>query len=1208
MTSQISEGFGRLFEVGFNVGALNCIEQYKIKHNYGSLYREELQQLNYGKIRQRITDKVISALDRDIAQTWSTFFLQTGFLNGLNFCREYLNAIGWDQAHRLKRVEVVYFHCRFSGENSLGTYDIENDESWYRRVLTQLPFDNRLYIDEYKTKGEFLNADTLVLLKYGNSYRVLCVDLSAFAIRSQVDVQNLDYVEIIRNLLRRDVSYLRSKSVFSRLRLDTGTLDFEISPDLKSYFSAFKYDDKESAKLIQAAGYIYSFYQFLRATQIIPDNASLCFNAVGYSNRYINAMSVNKQNLDILKTCYEIYKYDSSDKDMQSGRLSVMNRIKRSAYTSFENGKEFIDAILAVSPGEVKQIPTHSECITGFVNSVATLPPDLTTHLGLPEKMNLRDAHALLLKKSLLSSDSFVFLTGNPGIGKTTAIVDFLKLHIDEGFLFFYVSPRKQVNLDIIEKFKVEDKQRLCDDRIFTINSHSNLINDNFGRATVEYTSNQHQGKLPKQGVEFIDSKDTESQSKRTHRLKDKSDNRICDAGRKSRGVLESVCEAISTVIENNISNQIVATTSIQALKISNLGTTLKHFEKIFRNAYDPRAGKIFPERMQQVSSRIKHFFVMIDEITGDDTGVEFLHAIHAILDKYKLYNSNGFNTKIIVADASIVNQEIITQHLSQSAPEPDKIYFRRASDESKAPITKQHFKFKNLPATIINTNSYPAKSLTITYKLLIQIEEFNEHLVQSKSYIDNSIRDEILKDIEALLDKPDVEQFIVYIQNKKKLSELIAQIKKHRKFELYIDYLEIHANLSEQEKQKIHDFQNDVKVVFMTASGSRGLSFPKVKNILVEIPKFQIEKNLMEIIQVIYRGRGNEITDNQDKELTFYLASTSYYELDKEKDKDKQISQQKSLLSLIDILLLLKAAIMTRIFGTGRIGRDNFIIVPIGGKSIFAAGESYSAQMSNLINLLKQEIYRNRSDILLQNIYKSLKQLLGEAEFVIQGAAKSNYLTLREAFNKKFLETHNTLDKLLDFKLIEPAYINGGILIVPIPKNTLEETYLMKLADINELVNDELWRNMQKISHSQYYPESLRAAIKDAIELIKKLREKQEADEINKNHYLELHSLREDQYYAFPLFAFISGEAMRAYFSNQPEEPEDRCFRDILATYIHTCYPVGNILPIGSNYKEFPFVVFRSYSLKERRQKVFTDNYLLSSNELNVLNIILSN
>lgn len=76
---------------------------------------------------------------------------------------------------------------------------------------------------------------------------------------------------------------------------------------------------------------------------------------------------------------------------------------------------------------------------------------------------------------------------------------------------------------------------------------------------------------------------------------------------------------------------------------------------------------------------------------------------------------------------------------------------------------------------------------------------------------------------------------------------------------------------------------------------------------------------------------------------------------------------------------------------------------------------------------------------------------------------------------------------------------------------------------------------------------------------------------------------------------------------SLQSYEPEDERFRDILAAYIRLLYPVGNILPIGNNYQDFPFVVFRSYSLEEMRQKVFTDKYLLSSNELNVLNLILS-
>jgi hypothetical protein len=81
----------------------------------------------------------------------------------------------------------------------------------------------------------------------------------------------------------------------------------------------------------------------------------------------------------------------------------------------------------------------------------------------------------------------------------------------------------------------------------------------------------------------------------------------------------------------------------------------------------------------------------------------------------------------------------------------------------------------------------------------------------------------------------------------------------------------------------------------------------------------------------------------------------------------------------------------------------------------------------------------------------------------------------------------------------------------------------------------------------------------------------------------------------------------MKQYFESNPEEPEDQRFKDILSTYIRSLYPVGNVLPIGHTYKEFPFVVFRSYSLGEIRNKLFTEKYLLNSQELNVLNLILS-
>jgi hypothetical protein len=1199
MKSEIAEDLGRLFEVGFNIGILAYIEENKIKHNFGNLYRQELQQLNLAKIRRRVVDKVISNLEREMADNWCTFFIQKGFLSGLNFFQEYIKSTGWYQPHKLQNVEILYYQCRFNGDNSIGTYDTKDDLQWFREVLTQFGNLDTQYINRYKKKGEFLNADTLILLRHRRQHRVICVDLSVFSINTNKDVINLDYIEIIRRLLIRDISYLRSKSVFSNLCIDTQSLGLELSEGLKTYFTAFKYRDKESTKSIQAACYLHSFYEFIKETAILPDTADVLFNSIGYSDRGISTISIQRENLDILKTCYQIYKHDSSPKEIPEARKQVLNQIKRSAYSSFEHGKQFVDSLLEIPADKITLLPRHTDKITGFINSVGKVSPELMQKLGLNESLNLRQAHAELIKKALISQDTYIFLTGNPGIGKTTAIVDFLKDHINEGFLFFYVSPRKQVNLDIIKKFKIKNSENLCDDRLLAINTHSNLISDNSGSYTVQYTCNQRHGDFVEKSVNFLDSRNVERKERRSDRLKQITDNEIQDIGQKAKGVLNSICEAISTLVESQKSNNIIASTSIQSLKITNNGNTLKHLEKIFRNAYNSKENKVFPQRMQEISQKIKHLFIMIDEITGDDGGVEFLDGIHQIISKYELMDSrHGFNTKVIVADASIVDKDIIIQHLSDISPEPDKIYFRRATNTSQ-PLWVEPLQFKGLPATVINTNSYPASNLSISYQILIESSKFSEEARLNQNYnLEGSLKREILKDIEALLNRLDVEQVIVYIQNKRRLAELIDKIKQHRGgFEKYTHYLEIHANISEEEKQEIEKFQETVKVVFMTASGSRGLSFPKAKHILVDIPKFEIEKNLMEVIQVIYRGRGDDRIDNEDKELVFYLAERSVYYQD-----DQQLSLQESVLNILNILLLLKASIMTRIFGSGRIGRDNFIIIPIGGKSVLAAGETFSTQMANLINQMKKEYQINRSDSLLKKVYTNLEKLLGQAEFVVKDTTNSNYLTLQKSFNNEFSQNYHTLDKLLDFGKIEPGYISGSLLVVPIANNTLEETYQMRLADIANYANEELWRNMQQISFRKSYPESLRSAIKDAIELVKKLR-----DGVQKTQRLEQNSQHLDQYYALPLFAFISGEVMSEYFTNEPQEPEDQRFRDILATYIRLLYPVGNILPIGHKYQDFPFVVFRSYSLQEVRQKNFTGKYILSSNELNILNLILS-
>lgn len=1207
----IAEDLGRLFEVGFNIGILAYIRENNIKHKFGTFFEKDLQELRFSKMHPRIVDRarVVDESDRQTIGKWSLFFLQKGFLCGLNFFREYLEAAKWD----LKKLEILYFQCNFRGENTVGTHPQSEEEGFYS-LLSQLG-NVKVDIGRYQQKGEFLKADTLMLLRYRKKFRILSVDLSVFSVKSAEDIKDLDDVEILRRYLLREIKYLRSKSVFSQLSIDTGDLDFKFSPDLVRYFTAFKTKDKESAKLIQAGSYAYSFYQFLLSTKILPaTDLRLTFNVFGYSDRGVSAMSLHPHQIDILQTCAHIYKQEDKKQAIDDARDIVWRTISRNAAKSFINGRKFMQDLSSASGNGVTRI-THQEKITVF-NSIANVPPEIMAQVGLTGTMNLRDAHAALIEKALIAKENYLFLTGNPGIGKTTAIVEFLKQHMDEGFLFLYISPRIQVNRDIIEKFKQGD--RLCDDRLFCINSNSDIIKSNMGRCTVQYQTNLRQGEFKEKGVHFLDSDMIlRRREEYQQRLKRTNEDLIQDGGQRTRGVLSSVCDAIGTMVERGISNNIIATVSVQSFKKTAHGKdTLEHFNKIFRTVYNEREGSVNPAKMQAISQRIKHLFVMIDEITGDDSGVEFFRGISQLARDYELMDgTHGFNTKIIVADASIVNSEVIRQHMGDREVAPDKIFFRPASGPG-SPLSVEQFDYgrSRSPATLINANSYPARSLDITYKVFIESSQFKDSELYDKSNVVDRVQTEITADLNELLNRPDAGQIIVYIQDKQRLKNLTEKLKEDRgQFEQFVDYLEIHSNISESYKQELQKHKNDVKVIFMTSSASRGLSFPKTKHILVDIPRFQIERNLMEAIQVIYRGRGEYIEngerktrDGEDKYLTFYLYEQAIYYGE---EPEKELRESK--LSLANILLILKTAVMTRIAGAGQIGKKHYMMIPIGGKSVFAAGDTFSGSMAALIGELKREHIRRRTDILLNEVHQSLRQLLARARIVLTDAEKSglpqtvDYLSVRETLGKSFEKLANKgFDGLLKFGNLEAGHISGSLLLVSLKDKNLQENYEIRLEQIfKHDADDDFLHQLRKISKSRHYPESLRSATRGAIELVNKLLEGRE----NRTQRYEQNSQRTDQYYALPLLAFISSEAMRDYFVQGIEEPEQKTFRELLSLYVRSLYPADNMLPIGYNYEKFPFVVFRSYSLTEIRNKLFTDKQLLNSHELNVLNLILA-
>jgi hypothetical protein len=1209
---------GRLFEVGFNIGVLAYIKEHKLQHNFGEIYQNDLNNLSFPKMLAEIVrpENLTANLDIKIAEKWSLFFILKGFFAGLNFFGEYLSAIAWPP----RRLKILYYQCSFAYQNSIQTYN-KMEEISQREILSQLTCLNPNFstdkihqcVKHYNlNKGEFLQADFLMLLQYDHEVKMLCIDLSTFAPR----FDNISEVTILRDLLIREVNYLRSQSIFANLQIDSTGLQGDFSEELQRFYTAFKVKDKETTKLIQAGSYSYSFYQFLQQQKMIPNETEVLFNVVGYSDRALNSISLHQNQIKVLETCWQIYKNQPREKTINDARHDVLNSIRLNSARCFEDGGDFIDNILEMT-GDITKPIVYTETIDNFFNSIDILPDDLAQQLNIPRGLTLRNAHAQLIINSLNSENLYLFLTGNPGIGKTTAIANFLKKHKEEGFLFFYVSPRTQVNLDIIEKFKDSETGLLCDNQIFCINTNADIIASNEGKFTVNYTSNQYQEDFQKKTVNFRkDSEEIQRIESYQKHLEQKSETTIHYVSSKTKGVLNSISAAIYALINEKISHQIIATVAVQSLKVTENGkNTLEHFEQIFKDTYNKREGEVNSERMRGISQGIKNLFIMIDEITGDDSGVEFLEEISKIVRKYQL-TKHGFNVKIIVADASIVDPDVIQQHLGDREPEPDKIYFKKLPENTPnippldiTPLTEG---FQRSPAIAINTNSYPACHLQITYKVFAECIKFQENasLKQNNNLI-KRVQAEIIKDIQTRLAQPEIEQMIVYIQDKRRLAQLIEQIQKEQDFIKNQDYLEINANLSEAEKANIHQWKNQVKVIFMTASASRGLSFPKTTHILVDIPRFEIEQNLMEVIQVIYRGRGeyelNKTKDNDPKELAFYLSDRVTYS-----EENRDISFRESKLTILNILLILKMSIMTRIAGYANIGKEKYLMIPIGGKSIDSAGESFSNKMVNLIKGLKSEHRAHPNDKLVEDVYTRLEKLFSRTEFVLKKNPKSSttktkreitYLELREEFNQNFLEICNPLSNLLNYGNLEPGYIMGSLLVVPIADHKLEENYQIRLyQEIKKEATPELLQKLYRIKDSKSYGDQLKSPIKGgAIELIKLL------NQVEKSQSFELQSQRIDQYYAIPLLAFLLGKEMKEYFEKDTEEPEDQRLRDILSIYVRSRYPVGSLLPIGYKYKDFPFVVFKSYSLEQMRKRMFTDKYLLSSTTFNVLNLILS-
>ncbi len=537
------------------------------------------------------------------------------------------------------------------------------------------------------------------------------------------------------------------------------------------------------------------------------------------------------------------------------------------------------------------------------------------------------------------------------------------------------------------------------------------------------------------------------------------------------------------------------------------------------------------------------------------------------------------------MADASITNISVINKHFMIAQNDNEKVYFSK--EEQPKTFSVEQFKFrKKYNSICINTNSYPAKSLNINYKLII-----NTKKALNESYIE-IINRKITTEAVKLIVSQTTKQVIIYIQNISRIevvTELLKQIYfrvTKKELEEGIDYISIYSAIEENKRKILLKNKDNAKFILMTSSASRGVSFPNAKFILVDVPNFDIEKNIMEIVQASYRGRGNyNIDANSKKTIIFFIGKTI-------ENYQDTIQGKQQLTSIFTLLTLIHTSLLTRIYGCHKVGNQNISLIPIGDKGIESSSEMLIEKFSSLVISLNKESYKDYSNSAINSLIKKLTTIFNSTEIQVSGDIynKTDISNILELFQNSW---ENGMDKLLNFAPFKRATIIGDLIIFKI-QGKLENRLNLSVSLINTIQETNIKEHLHWAKHNKDFPISIRQQIIDLLQLLYKFEQVYENMSIN----LRESAAKTNMYIAIPILApFI--------YQNCKNYKEDRLpFKNILKMYIDTEYKTSSILPITSEYKDIPFLYFRSETLPVLKK--YNSNHIFCSSEINLINLLL--
>lgn len=961
---------------------------------------------------------------------------------------------------------------------------------------------------------------------------------------------------------------------------------------------------------------------------------------------------------------------DGDQEGLAEQTEAVFNSVLRKLPTALQKGMK--DLRRMPLPGEDYQFD-FKELVPKFANPMEKYTVDeavamventtsLEAFLGRPAKdalrdafagfdkgvegVTLRDLHAAAvvagMEKESVGKLNVIALEGNPGIGKTTAV----RKHLGkkkEGYLLLYVSPRVVINRDVTESLARRDGEPTG---ILTVTTNAQLIASaprwHLEQVKLGKAERRHiEGAVVADGVRDLRKPESGTilviEPEEEHQIEDNfaggrykktslSENEDQVVDKSLVGVLKGMSSTTRELLELNPTvNRVVMTAALQGFRDKGGGkTTMDALSSIFKNPCT-RPFAAVKER-KAFATRIPNIIVMVDELAGDGAGAPFVHAVakwlrNEFLDCFE-DESSPFTVTLIVSDASLGNEVVLDRYLNAGDRTPDKVLISRSDGDRAFRIAVTPVKIGGIRADTFHvmTNSYPASELQIHYRVrmtTVQPEETKQGTLETprqaiRREAESKLLEAAASEICAALNRGSA-QVIYFAQDKLFLSSLRTELAKEIALGLDEENVQIMDSsvAGWRRKQLVEpEIRDKIRVFLMTSSGARGVSFPKTDCIIATVPRFNIESSLMEIAQLIYRGRGKYINDegeevsgdNVPRQLVMMVDD--FIVGDGPSDKRQWLRQS---LDLLTLLVMLRATIFTRITGDAGL-RQPLALVPVGA---VGTDELVSIMSQHVTNFLKEaEVFRHRGKDssrigLIQSAQANVIELFSRTKLqatCMKGADTRTIIKESDISSVRELAT-SAIAPLLRFSettsFPEHTYFAGPVVFENWESLVKQEFFTFEGHGTEAAQSSrKLLNQLYRIDEDKAYPAALRVPAKSLADLLKRDNQDSRAEF---NTFKDLKS--PNTWVAVP-----AGYSQFLHSANSQqgvafELDDSALWLEALAKSLDSG---SATLPPIARYQSYPWCASVGVAEPLKLALVFDDRYFMASNELNLLNTLL--